>query len=470
MTFIPILTLNTLHYLTYYLNRFDFNLLMNSISTKLLAPTLLCVILVILPAPVNKIDYHTMCYSKLNNVDDHISLNEQLSIEGLTDHCHYVQPSTIKQIHNKDTDLGLIQLNIRGLLNKQTQIKQLLSSENITLPIDVILLCETWLKPTTSELFDLPNYKSFHKIRCDCIGGGTSILVNDRLRSRDRSDLLVETSYLEHCIVELKTNNRNILLVSAYRPPNTNAKVFLSEYKRLLNNLKKRKNHEIIIGMDHNLDLLKSHLNQATNDFMDMNLDNKLIPCITKPTRITKTSVTLIDNIMISRSLQCNYDSFVLIEDISDHFACLVVLKDQKKSIKGPRFIVTRNLDDCKINEIILSLQENNWFKSLSELDANSGFDHFHSVLTKTIDKISPETEIRLNRNKTAKDPWATKRILNCIRRPKNLSYNSYAIVPSPISTNPIEINYKESLEELKSPILRRNVKNTNKIVANYGS
>ena len=231
----------------------------------------------------------------------------------------------------------------------------------------------------------------------------------------------METSYLEHCIVELKTDNRNILLVSAYRPPNTNAKVFLYEYNRLLNNLKQRKDHEIIIGMDHNLDLLKSHLNQATNDFMDMNLDNELIPCITKPTRITKTSTTLIDNIMISRSLQHSYDSFLLIEDISDHFACLVVLKDQKRSTKGPRFITTRNLDDCKINEIILALQKNNWSESLSELDANSRFDHFHSVLIKTIDRIAPETELRVNCNKTAKDPWVTKGILNSICRQKKL-------------------------------------------------
>ena len=134
---------------------------------------------------------------------------------------------------------------------------------------------------------------------------------------------------MEHCVVELKTDNKNILLVLAYRPPNTNAKVFLTEYKKLLTNLKRRKDYEIIIGLDHNLDLLKSHLNQATNDFIDLNLNSEMIPCITKPTRITKTSATLIDNVMISRVLQRSYDSFVILEDISDHLACLVVLKDQ---------------------------------------------------------------------------------------------------------------------------------------------
>ena len=120
-----------------------------------------------------------MCTSKLLNTKNQISLNEQLSIEGLTDHCYYVESNTIKELHSKDSDLGLIQINIRGLLNKQTEIKQLLSSDNVTLPIDVILLCETWLKPSTTELFNLPHYKSFHKVRNNHIGGGTSILVSD---------------------------------------------------------------------------------------------------------------------------------------------------------------------------------------------------------------------------------------------------------------------------------------------------
>ena len=39
-------------------------------------------------------------------------------------------------------------------------------------------------------------------------------------------------------------------------------------------------------------------------DFMDLNLDKEMIPCITKPTRITNNSAILIDNILISRSLQ----------------------------------------------------------------------------------------------------------------------------------------------------------------------
>ena len=231
----------------------------------------------------------------------------------------------------------------------------------------------------------------------------------------------METCFLEHCIVELKTNKRNILIVSAYRPPNTNARTFLTEYKKLLDRLKKQKDHEIVIGLDHNLDLLKSHLNQPTNDFIELNLDRELIPCITKPTRIMNKSATLIDNILISRSLQRNYTSFVVIEDLSDHFACLVVLKDQNKSIKGPKYIKTQNLDDQKIANIVISLQENNWTEILGSLNADDGFNIFHSILVATIDKIAPETEIRLSKSKTPRDPWITKGMLQSIQRQKKL-------------------------------------------------
>ena len=108
-----------------------------------------------------------MCYSKLLNVNNDRSLTDQISVDGINDHYNYIEPSSIKELHTQNTDIGVLQLNVRGLLNKQTQIKHLLSNDNVSLPFDVILLCETWLKPSTVDLFDLPNYKSFHKTRKD---------------------------------------------------------------------------------------------------------------------------------------------------------------------------------------------------------------------------------------------------------------------------------------------------------------
>ena len=47
------------------------------------------------------------------------------------------------------------------------------------------------------------------------------------------------------------------------------------------------------------MDLLKSSIHKQTNDFTEMLLDNGMVPTITKPTRISKTTATLIDNILI---------------------------------------------------------------------------------------------------------------------------------------------------------------------------
>ena len=41
-----------------------------------------------------------------------------------------------------------------------------------------------------------------------------------------------------------------------YRPPNTDVNDFLNKFKTILNNIK-RSGLESIIGLDHNLDLLK---------------------------------------------------------------------------------------------------------------------------------------------------------------------------------------------------------------------
>ena len=78
-------------------------------------------------------------------------------------------------------------------------------------------------------------------------------------------------------------------------------------------------NKELILGMDHNLDLLKGHEHQRTQNFLDVILDHGLVPMITHPTQITNSTATLIDNVFISWALQHDFNSLILSEDTSDH-------------------------------------------------------------------------------------------------------------------------------------------------------
>ena len=203
--------------------------------------------------------------------------------------------------------------------------------------MDIALLCETWLNNKTEQLIRLPNYKVHNTNRVDKIGGGVCVLSSNKLRSRIRPDLNVETTLLEHCVVELKTDTRNILLVFGYRPPNCNVRTFLKEYNNLIMSLKRNKHHEIIIGIDHNLDLLKANSYSQANEFLESNLRKSLIPCISKPTRITHKTASLIDNIMASSTTHCNHTPYILVDDISDHLPIVVKFRNQNKSMKGQK-------------------------------------------------------------------------------------------------------------------------------------
>ena len=69
---------------------------------------------------------------------------------------------------------------------------------------------------------------------------------------------------------------------------------------------------------DFNLDLLKYNNNLPTKRFIDMMFSLGMFPLISKPSRITDVSATLIDNIF-TNELTCTTTSGLLINDISDH-------------------------------------------------------------------------------------------------------------------------------------------------------
>ena len=149
----------------------------------------------------------------------------------------------------------------------------------------------------------------------------------------------------------------------------------MTEYKAVLANLKDSKSpsHELIVGMDHNFDLLKSASNNTTSRFLDLNIDRDLTPCITKPTRVTSKTVTLIDNILISNKLHYNYTPFVITDDLSDHYPTLVVLHNVEKCKKDKVKVIKRKIDNEAIALVKDDLDSVDW-TCLNDLNVNVSF------------------------------------------------------------------------------------------------
>ena len=257
---------------------------------------------------------------------------------------------------------------------------------------------------------------------------------SNKLRSRIRPHLNVETTLLEHCVVELKTDTRNILLMSGYRPPNCNVRTFLKEYSNLIISLKRNKHHEIIIGIDHNLDLLKANSHSQTNEFLELNLRKSLIPCISKPTRITYKTASLIDNIMASSTAHCKHTRYILVDDISDHMPIVVKFRNQNKSMKGQKTVKHRKLDSLAFDKINQDINGENWPELLSKLDANDSFNLFNEKLITSIDNHAPEKTLKLGRKSLIRDPWITTGILRSLKWQKQL-YKEMLLTKTDVST-----------------------------------
>ena len=91
---------------------------------------------------------------------------------------------------------------------------------------------------------------------------------------------------------------------------------------------------DIVIGTDQNFYLLKLDKHVPTINLNDAFLSNGFIPNISKPTRITHSSATLIDNIYTKSKSQFSCKSAIITADISDHYPVVLFMPRPTKCHK----------------------------------------------------------------------------------------------------------------------------------------
>ena len=100
----------------------------------------------------------------------------------------------------------------------------------------------------------------------------------------------------------------------------------------------------ILVCGDLNIDLLKHESHNSTRNFLDMMYSLGLYPLIDKPTSITDTTATLIDNIF-TNELHHKLTSGILFIDISDHLPIFALCEFNvtRSIVNGFQYIITVN-------------------------------------------------------------------------------------------------------------------------------
>ena len=195
----------------------------------------------------------------------------------------------------------------------------------------------------------------------------------------------------------------------------------------------------VIVCTDHNLDLLRATTHAKTQEFLEVISENGFLCTISKPTRITNSLATLIDNIFVSKEFSVGYKSWILLHDISDHMPCFISLPrveiDQIHSVE----ILKRKIDQKSMNCIKTDMLSIDWLLELEKMNCEDSFSHFHDKLKASLDKHCPEKR-SLKRGKKSVQPWITMGLKKCISKQKLL----YKHFVKNRTNKVIEDNYKK--------------------------
>ena len=188
---------------------------------------------------------------------------------------------------------SIIHFNSRSLYANFDQIKENLQS--LKHSFQVIAISETWLTNEKGSNFILEGYNHFSVNRKTKRGGGVAFFVQKDFQCRVVDSTVVD-DIMESLTIEIHSTNLKSTIVSCiYRTPGSCIDSFVNSMVDILGKVCDKK--QVFVCGDFNIDLMKWNEHKMTTEFCNTMFSLGIWPLIDKPSRITKESATLLDNI-----------------------------------------------------------------------------------------------------------------------------------------------------------------------------
>ena len=322
-------------------------------------------------------------------------------------------------------NLSLCHINIRSLKANLSQLESYL--QGLLIEFAILGITETWLNESNYDLYHIDNYDFVENHRTTKSGGGVGLYVNDHIRYNLRNDMKIFNEYCESIFIEIEKSqlsfDKNIIVGVMYRPPNTDMKDFNEIIKELLENIKRENKICYLMG-DYNIDLLNIESHSPTSDYNDIMYSNGFIPLITRPTRVTNSSATIIDNIFTNKLSSQIGESLqgILLTDISDHYPVFYIAKSMANK-KVNTLVSKRSYSNKNKRKFLEAISLIDWTEVYSAADTQSAFTLFHGKLREVHDSCFP---VRMtNKIYYTRKPWLTECLRDAIKK-KNKLYRQY--------------------------------------------
>ena len=356
---------------------------------------------------------------------------------------YYTDDILCNTLKNKK-GLSIIHFNIRSLNANFKNLDMYLTQ--LEIKFDVVAITETWFSNNTvSSVFNIKGYDLYYVSRNEGKGGGVALYVNSSIKSKqiESMSLCVEDSFECVTVELLLEGSRNVIISCIYRKPATKLDDFTNKLEDLYSNIKNNK--VIYLCGDYNINLLKQDTHVPTKHFLDTMFSLGLCPLISKPSRITSNSATLIDNIFTNELKHENISGLVL-NDISDHLPVFTWYGCKVKSHNDQPTVYKRNIDSESLQSLISDLEMQAWEEVYSQEDANLCYNAFLHTFKSLLDKHCPMSVKHFKKGRKQK-PWLTKGLINACKK-KNAMYLTFVRSKSQTDEQKYKV-YKNKLTKI---------------------
>ena len=381
---------------------------------------------------VNLTKYDNMIFNPLRfdcNSTSKVYNDITNSVNDTTHKCSYMTP---EQFHAdpkaSSGKFNLLNVNIRSLSKNFDKLKECVKALNCD--FNVIGISETHLKDKPNDYYNLPGFTIEYTNRNDREKGGVCMFISDQVKYKFRTDLFQANSSFESCFIEIENGNKNVVVGVVYRS-HTSINNFITDIEPIYKKLNSEKKQFYVMG-DFNIDLLKAESQRPIHEYLELIYSFSLLPTIYKPTRITETTATLIDNILTNN--EQIVQSTIVVSDITDHIPTILSINlnfvNSNVTDYSKKASYKRNHCNTNIDKLKQRLSKVKWHELLDNINVNDDYDKFIATFNTLYDECIPMKKCKTNRKKDPMSPWITKGLLKSINK-KNTLYKQYLKSPT---------------------------------------
>ena len=361
---------------------------------------------------------------------------------------------------NKNS-FSILSTNIQSINAKFSELEAFVEELNmINFKFSLICLQETWIDESEDiSPFHLQGYDCISQGKTCTSKGGLIIYIDDQYKSKVICNLNTYQQW-EGLVVKVQSNlSKTVTIGNIYRSPRTrneDLSAFIDELTPIISSLEKNCNNDIVIAGDFNINLLKLNENEMVSSFFDMLISHSFYPQITLPTRFTRTTGTLIDN-LFCRLHESIHTAGILTKRFSDHQPYFMIMHNTVKLQSPPKYVKINTLNENAMINVMNEIKLGNIYEKLNtnpNADPNYNYDIIYEEITHAKTKHMPNKLVKFNRYKHKKSAWITQGILTSIRY-RDKMYTQLKL------TNPTSGNYETIKINLKTynTILKKNIR-----------